>query len=97
VAYTRIERRRPTWVIVIFIQNIETLEMTFVIFIIYISSNQIFIHHTNGLERLELILENNFLEFNGTFYKEGIGLAQGSKCSPMIADIYKYQRCKFQN
>jgi hypothetical protein len=39
-------------------------------------------------EILELILENNFLEFNGTFYKEEIGLAQGSKCSPEIADIY---------
>jgi hypothetical protein len=71
--------------------------MTFAIFVIYMYSDKIFIYHTNGLERLELILENNFLEFNGTFYKEEIGLAQGSKCSPMIAHIYKYQRFKFQN
>jgi retron-type reverse transcriptase len=31
--------------------------------------------------------EKNFLEFNGTLYKEDIGLAQGSKGSPEIADI----------
>ncbi len=39
-------------------------------------------------EILELILENNFLEFNETFYKEEIGIEQGSKCSPEIADIH---------
>jgi hypothetical protein len=31
--------------------------------------------------------EKNFLEFNGTLYKEDTGLAQGLKGSPDIADI----------
>jgi hypothetical protein len=39
-------------------------------------------------EILELILGNNFLEINGTFYKQESGLAQGSKCSLEIADMY---------
>ena len=39
---------------------------------------------------LKLVLENNFLEFNGNFYKERIGVAQGSKCSPEIADIFMH-------
>jgi hypothetical protein len=39
---------------------------------------------------LKLVLENNFLEFNGNYYKEMIGVAQGSKCSPEAADIFMY-------
>jgi hypothetical protein len=38
-------------------------------------------------EIVVLILENNFQKFNGTFYKEEIGLTQGSKCSPEVADV----------
>ena len=41
--------------------------------------------HTRCL--LELILYHNIFEFNGKLYRQKIGVAMGSECSPEICDI----------
>ena len=40
---------------------------------------------------LRLILENNLFEFNSKVYKQIIGCAMGSKCSPSVCDIRLHQ------
>jgi hypothetical protein len=45
------------------------------------------IRWTSEGEIVELIPGKNFQKFNGTFYKKEIGLTQGSKCSPEVADV----------
>ena len=40
---------------------------------------------------LRLILENNLFEFNSKIYKQIIGCAMGSKCSPSVCDIRLHQ------
>lgn len=49
---------------------------------------------------LRLVLENNIFEFNSVLYKQIIGCAMGSKCSPSVCDIRLHQItneivCKF--
>lgn len=40
---------------------------------------------------LSLVLENNYFEFNGKFYKQIIGASMGSKCSGEICDIRAFE------
>ena len=40
---------------------------------------------------IKTILENNYFEFNGKYYKQVIGCAMGSTVSPEISDIRMYQ------
>ncbi|XP_062587335.1 uncharacterized protein LOC134248972 [Saccostrea cucullata] len=40
---------------------------------------------------LRLVLENNIFEFNSAMYKQTIGCAMGSKCSPSVCDIRLHQ------
>ncbi|XP_061170257.1 uncharacterized protein LOC133179540 [Saccostrea echinata] len=40
---------------------------------------------------LRLVLENNIFEFNSALYKQTIGCAMGSKCSPSVCDIRLHQ------
>ena len=43
---------------------------------------------------LELIMKRNIFEFNGRFYRQKIGVAMGSECSPEVCDItlFKYEK-----
>ena len=52
--------------------------------------------HTQCLLVLELILGANVFEFNNKFYRQKIGVAMGSVCSPEICDItlLKYEKEK---
>ncbi|KAK3109108.1 hypothetical protein FSP39_023246 [Pinctada imbricata] len=40
---------------------------------------------------IKTILENNYFEFNGKYYKQTIGCAMGSTVSPEVSDIRMYQ------
>lgn len=40
---------------------------------------------------LRLVLENNVFEFNSKIYKQIIGCAMGSRCSPSVCDIRMYE------
>ncbi|KAK3086137.1 hypothetical protein FSP39_014058 [Pinctada imbricata] len=40
---------------------------------------------------LRLVLENNVFEFNSKVYKQIIGCAMGSRCSPSVCDIRMYE------
>lgn len=40
---------------------------------------------------LRLVLENNIFEFNSALYKQTIGCAMGSRCSPSVCDIRLHQ------
>ena len=40
---------------------------------------------------LRVVLENNVFEFNSKVYKQIIGCAMGSKCSPSVCDIRMYE------
>ena len=40
------------------------------------------------LEALELILFNTYIQFNGSIFKQILGIPMGGNASPFIADLY---------